>query len=135
METHFNTENIDYIKFYPRHESDYKWYPPLPKTKVFSGLITDEPAIEGGWARNERRERVTPDYLVRDNQIYIYPEGDELFETYHPSGRWNNKAYVYVRTKQTDHGRYFETDEEAEAWIKELEQMSRAEFAVIIKRD
>jgi len=135
METHFNTENIDYIKFYPRHKSDYRWYPPIPKKTFFFGLLTDYPALEGGWASDERDRRVKPEYLVQNNQIYIHPEGDNSFEPYHPSGRWEKKAYVYIRTKQTDHGRYFETDDEAEAWIKELEKMSGAEFAVIVKKN
>lgn len=133
MEVHFNTENIDYIKFYPRHKSDYVWYPPLPKKNFFFGLLTDYPAIDGGWARGKRRERVSPEYLLSNNNIYVPNEETKTIREYHPSGSWDKRAYVYVRTKQTDHGRYFDTDEEAEAWIDELEGMSKAEFAVIKK--
>lgn len=139
MIRHFNVDNIDYINFIPRSKSEYEWYPALPR-KTFLYFFTDYKAVEAGWSDSARGSRVSEIWLKRHGYIYVSPtkgnivdyDGGDLKVT--PNGSWDNKSYVYVRTKETDHSRYFDNDENALTWIDDLKSMTKSKFS-IIERD
>lgn len=132
-ETHFNIDNIDYIKFRRRHKSKYIWQPMIPKKTRMFGLFTISYEIPAGWSEHAHGYRETPENLLKTKSFVCSTTIciPNLYPTY---GTWYDKPLVIVRTKHGSHARYFDTDVEAEAWIAELKEVSKSEFEVINKK-
>jgi len=129
METHINTDKIDYIKFTPMGDK-HTWYPEYPCVYTFFGLIETRKKLEAGWSNDDYRHRYSVSTLKSYKYIFINPDIPENDIDYPRNGYWLKKANVYVRTKVTGHTTYFDSDEEAKAWIELITSMSNAEFAV-----
>ena len=128
METHINTDKIDYIEFTPMGDK-HIWYPEYPCLYTFFGLIKTHKKLEAGWSNGDGG-RYSVRALKSHEYIFINPDIPENDIDYPRNGYWLSKAKVYIRTKVTGHTTYFDSDEEAKVWIELITSMSNAEFAV-----
>jgi len=132
MEIHINVDNIDYIDFTSRGRTKLSWFPYVPAKKIFGFIIVEHEQSEG-WAQESNWNRSSPKYILGDNYVFEMPEEPVDGSEYPTNGHWESKARVYIRTKESSHYGYFDTDKEAELWIAGVKEKSKHSFDIIKK--
>lgn len=136
-EIHFNVKDIKYIELTPVKQQNYKWYEEKPVKRFFFDLIVDEKGIKEGWAKSEF-EREYCDY---DNDWWYERLSKKTLENRHmffvgenENGKqWFSKAKVYISKIDDSHYNYFESNDEANAWIEKVKKASKEKFEIIYK--
>ena len=121
METRFDVNRIVKISF-KKKDVDTSWVkrPFIPGKTRFFGLIKINP-IPAGWeyAGDYNSRRYSDEEVLRYGGRTI--EGDSVFE----------KPSVIIKLDHSEVWKRFDTDDEALAWIKDLESRSNKDFEIL----
>jgi hypothetical protein len=121
METRFDVNRIVKISFKKKDvDTDWVKRPFVPSKTRFFGLIKISP-IPAGWeyVRDHGFRRYSDEEVLRYGARII--EGDSVFE----------KPIVTIKLDHSEVWKRFDTNDEAIAWIKELEVRSNKDFEII----
>ena len=121
-EIHFKLDSITRITLVKRKPSGYYWASPKPEKRGFFGLSRLAKAIPAGWTYyGDDRYDLADDILCHT----WYGHDEATNEIY-------NKPYVEIRLlEKGEIGYYFNSDEEAIAWIDDVIAQAGSKFVVI----
>lgn len=136
---HFNIKDIEYISITPVKQTDWAWYEYAPAITKFFGLWTKRREQKPGWCKHGGFNEYYSSYYGgweggRTSDGILKSYSNLFFVEENVNGKqWFEKARVYIRKKNTDHTRLFETNEEALAWAEALKEKTGDNFEIIIK--
>ena len=130
---YFEIDKVKSITLTMERETAYRWYEEIkPRPKKFLGIITGyKSAIPAGW--NEFDDEEAGDYRYRKSNSYF--EQCKWYRIDFDQMKIFNRAHVDVRLEYNDgFGDYFESNEEAQAWVDSLIASTDKKFHLIINQ-